>query len=67
MTNTKKTPLIDEAMCIGCTLCTQVCPNVYAMGDTGKSHVINSEGDSIAKIQESIDACPIKCIFWKEE
>lgn len=53
-------------MCIGCVLCTQICPKVYEMMVNGKSKVINPSGDSEEKIQESIDACPVNCIEWKE-
>jgi ferredoxin len=62
----KKVPVVDEKACIGCTLCTQICPNVYKIGDDGKSHVFAPEGDSNEKIQESMDSCPVSCISWKE-
>ena len=61
-----KTVYIDQAVCIGCTLCTQVTPNVFEMRDDGKSHVKDTTGDSEDKIQQAIDSCPVKCIHWKE-
>jgi len=64
--STKKIPHVNEDACIGCVLCTQICPKVYEMMDNGKSHVTNPAGDSKEKIQESIDACPVKSIEWKE-
>jgi ferredoxin len=63
---TKKTPIIEEDSCIGCILCTQICPKVYEMQDDGKPHVVDPSGDSEEKIQESIDACPVSSIKWKE-
>ncbi|MFH1534025.1 MAG: ferredoxin [Nitrospirota bacterium] len=63
----KKIPHIKEDECIGCILCTQICPKVYEMQDDSKSHVTDPSGDSEEKIQESIDACPVSSIEWKEE
>lgn len=54
---------IKKDACIGCILCTQICPKVYEMRDDGKSHVIDPSGDSEEKIQESIDACPVGAII----
>lgn len=34
---------IDESGCIGCGLCTQVCPEVFEMGDFGVAEVIMEE------------------------
>ena len=57
-----KIPNVDGDMCIGCTLCTQICPNVYRMNEDGKCEVVNPEGDSIEQIEQSVEACPIRCI-----
>ena len=62
----KKIPYVEADACIGCILCTQICPKVYEMRDDGKSHVADPSGDSEEKIQESIDACPVSSIEWKE-
>lgn len=60
-----KVPVVDQGSCIGCTLCTQICPKVYKMNDNGKSQVFDSKGDSEEKIQQSIDSCPVNCISLK--
>lgn len=60
--NNKKALKVDQDACIGCTLCTQMCPNVFEMDENGKSKVINPDGDSEEKIQQAIDACPVSCI-----
>ena len=62
----KKIVYVDEPICIGCTLCTQVCPKVFEMKDDGKSHAKNPEADSEENIQQAIDCCPVSCIKWKE-
>ena len=61
-----KIPHINSDLCIGCTLCTQICPNTCKMDDNGKAKVINPTGDSEEKIQQAIDSCPVKAIVWKE-
>ena len=58
----KKTLKIDEDRCIGCTLCTCICPGVYEVVETGKSRVFDQDGDTEEKIQQSIYECPVKCI-----
>ncbi|MFA6992168.1 MAG: ferredoxin [Candidatus Gracilibacteria bacterium] len=61
----QKKVFVDIDVCIGCTLCTQMCPKVFAMKDDGKSHVSNPVGDTEKRIQTAIDACPVNCIHWK--
>jgi ferredoxin len=36
------------------------------MQDDGKSKVVNPTGESEEKIQESIEACPVDAISWKD-
>jgi ferredoxin len=62
----KKGAYVDPVTCIGCTLCTQICPNVYEMQDDGKSKATNPTNDTEEKIQESIEACPVDAISWKD-
>lgn len=57
---------VDEKTCIGCTLCTQMCPKVFEMMDNGKARAVHPDGDDEAHIQTAIDACPVKCIHWKK-
>lgn len=62
----KKGAHVVPELCIGCTLCTQICPDVFEMQDDGKSKAVNPTGDTEDKIQQSIDACPVDAIVWKE-
>ena len=64
---------VDDNTCIGCGLCTQLCPNVFAMQDNGKSKAINPSGNEVDDgagadqcIQGAIDSCPVTAISWKE-
>lgn len=55
---------IDESGCIGCGLCTQVCPEVFEMGDSGVAEVIMEEVPENLEdsVQEAADGCPVEVI-----
>ncbi|MFP3903137.1 MAG: ferredoxin [Armatimonadota bacterium] len=59
-------PVVDQDVCTGCTLCTDIAPNTFAMNDDGISEVIDPQGDDEDTIQEAIDTCPVECISWSE-
>lgn len=48
--------------CIGCGVCSQICPEVFEMDeDAGKIKVVHPEGSECT--QEAIDSCPVSCIL----
>lgn len=55
---------IDESGCIGCGLCTQACPEVFEMGDSGVAEVIMEEVPENLEdsVQEAADSCPVEVI-----
>ncbi len=56
---------VDESLCIGCTYCSCVATNTFAMEkDNGRARAIRQDGDSSELIQEAIDTCPVNCIEW---
>lgn len=59
-------PVVDQEVCIGCEVCTQICPEVFAMQPNHKSAVVNPAGAPEAKIEEAMDNCPVACIHWQE-
>ena len=62
-----KTVYVEEDVCIGCTLCTQMCPKTFAMNDNGKSYVINPTGDSENNVKQAASSCPVNCIKFKDK
>ena len=44
---------VDQALCSGCGLCVELCPEVFSWG---------SEGKAVVKKQESADQCPMEAI-----
>ena len=59
---------VDKDTCIGCELCTQICPYVFSMDDDGKSVAIND--DIPENLQdgavEARDSCPVSAIDIKD-
>ena len=56
---------VDERKCIGCTYCSSVATNTFAMEpDQGRARAFRQDGDSEELIQEAIDTCPVDCIDW---
>ncbi len=59
---------VNKDTCIGCELCTQICPDVFSMDDDGKSVSIDTEVPEENK-DDAIDArdsCPVSAIDIKE-
>lgn len=60
--------VVDQETCIGCELCTNICPEVFSMGEDGKSHAIPNEiPDALTNdAQEARDSCPVSAISIEE-
>jgi len=51
---------VDPNKCIGCGVCASMCPEVFELGDDGKSHVKNPEGK--CNLEEVAKSCPAGAI-----
>ena len=61
----EKAVWVDERKCIGCTYCSSVATNTFAMEpEQGRARAFRQDGDSDELIQEAIDTCPVDCIYW---
>jgi ferredoxin len=60
-----KIPVVDKKMCIGCGACASLCPEIFKIGDDGKSGVHAANADE-ACAQRAIDVCPVQAISWKK-
>jgi ferredoxin len=57
-------PHIDHELCTGCQLCSDICPDVFKMGEDDLAHVIdeNPPEELHELVQECIESCPASCI-----
>lgn len=57
-------PKVNQDKCIGCGYCTSVCPDVFELGNNGKSQVkedANAEKNKSC-IKEAMEGCPVGAI-----
>ncbi|PIS30240.1 ferredoxin [Candidatus Saganbacteria bacterium CG08_land_8_20_14_0_20_45_16] len=52
---------VDQALCSGCGLCIELCPEVFAWSGDGKAVVLKQESTS-CNLEEISDQCPAEAI-----
>lgn len=54
---------VNEA-CIGCGMCSGICPNVFKMSRSGRANAVNHEVDEadMSDALEAMDNCPVGAI-----
>ncbi len=57
---------IDHATCVGNATCEAIAPKVFRLNDNRQSEAVNPEGDSIEKILEAAENCPVSAIFVED-
>jgi len=58
-------PYVNET-CIGCSACVAISPDVFELDDEGKSEVIDLENYDGKDVDDSIAACPVDAIGWRD-
>ncbi len=53
---------VDHNKCVGSTICVLTTPKVFALNKNGQSTVMNSVGDTGARILEAATQCPLSAI-----
>ena len=64
---TGKGAYVDPDICIGCMLCSQICPKVFEILPDGKSEAVDPHGDTEANIEDAIQQCPVDAISEKDD
>ena len=56
--------VVDKDACIGCELCTSICPEVFSMDDDGLAVAIEEELDEslVESAKEAEESCPTEAI-----
>lgn len=59
---------VSKDLCIGCGLCPDISPELYAMDDDGLAIAINEEigNDKSMEAHEAADSCPVDAIFVED-
>lgn len=55
------TVVVDEALCIGCGICVDACPEVFVFDSDGKAEVLKQSCE-IHNLEETADLCPVDAI-----
>ena len=55
------TPVVDMELCIGCGLCSELCPKVFELRDD-KAWVIDANACDSCDCQQTVDSCPVLAI-----
>ncbi len=55
---------VDAGTCTGCTLCADICSDVFEMGDDGlaRAKVETVPASAEASCKEAADSCPVSAI-----
>ena len=55
--------IIERSGCIGCGLCTEICPDVFRMADDGGAEVYTEPtNETIDTANEAAEGCPVEVI-----
>lgn len=52
---------VDQALCIGCGVCIDMCPEVFALTADGKAQAVKNECETHS-LEEVAGACPVEAI-----
>jgi ferredoxin len=55
------TPVVNIDLCIGCGLCSELCPKVFELKDD-KAWVKDAKGCDSCDCPQAVDSCPVQAI-----
>ena len=55
---------VDKDTCVGCGVCTAICPEIFEMGDDGIAEASENEiaGNLIESAKDAEEQCPVSAI-----
>ncbi len=57
---------VDRQACVGNAMCESIAPKVFRLNEDRQSEVADPEGDSLEKILEAAENCPVSAIFVED-
>ncbi len=58
---------VDQQACVGNAMCESIASHTFRLNDNRQSEAVNPEGDSVEKILEAAENCPVSAIFVEDE
>ncbi len=57
---------VDQQACVGNAMCKSIAPHSFRLNDNRQSEAIDPAGDSVEKILEAAENCPVSAIFVED-
>ena len=57
---------VDHAACVGNAMCEAIAPKVFRLNDNRQSEAVDPDGDTVEKILEAAESCPVSAIFVED-
>lgn len=57
---------VDHQTCVGNTMCENIAPKVFRLNDNRQSEAVDPAADSVEKILEAAESCPVSAIFVED-
>jgi ferredoxin len=57
---------VNRELCIGCGLCEESCPEVFALDDEGKAYVLPDANFDACDLEDVANSCPAEAISLEE-
>ena len=57
---------VDHQVCVGNAMCESIAPNVFRLNDNRQSEAVDPNADSVEKILEAAENCPVSAIFVED-
>jgi ferredoxin len=57
---------VDPQACVGNAMCESIATKTFRLNDNRQSEAVDPEGDSVEKILEAAENCPVSAIFVED-
>lgn len=57
---------VDHQTCVGNAMCEAIAPKVFRLNQNRQSEAVNPDGDTVEKIVEAAENCPVSAIFVED-